>query len=606
MNVVFHLFGLRQQKFIDLLQVIALGLLASSFIYLIAANWWMIPQALQLSIPMLLLFLTAIASVYFSKNQRIRQSLDCICALMLGLSLAVIGQVYQTGADSYLLFLLWSVLLLPWLLRPNIGVFCLFSVLSQLALFLYFKQMHLLEQSEVIYLLGLNLLALLCFFWCFKQYAVLRYIFLLFFAVISACSMLWFINTDQWAYLLSSFFLPSCALLYFYLNKHSLGSSLAALSLGITSSIWLVYIILEQNFASDGAVLFSLALLIFAWFALLSFALIRLLPQTNFYVIPLAFGAWLAGILLAASFLIAWGSFSLLLGTVFIATSVIILSKYQHFFARQLAYCLLISGQMALMWHSYELTEIISIVFVVQLAMLGLCFYLRSHWFFITLQLIASYVVALMVWFDLLSLTELDAPRYIAIWTAFNLLCYSLILVLARIRNLAYRRSIMLFVLSVIVMTSLQYQLGLVSHLALYRGLTWNSILSVAWVCASAWFILKPQLKPVALISMLLLGSILSLLGYFEIYLLLLILAWAIQAADKLVTACALLILIYVLWQLYYLLDLSFLFKALSIFISALLIFILHAVLNRNEQNPQVLQDSQSPQNNMGNGGGIA
>ena len=104
--MVFHLFPLRQQKFIDLLQVIALGLLASSFIYLIAANWWMIPRGMQLSIPLILLFLTAITSIFYSHNARIRQSLDCICGLMLGLSLAVIGQVYQTGADSYLLFLL--------------------------------------------------------------------------------------------------------------------------------------------------------------------------------------------------------------------------------------------------------------------------------------------------------------------------------------------------------------------------------------------------------------------------------------------------------------------------------------------------------------------
>ena len=582
--MVFHLFPLRQQKFIDLLQVIALGLLASSFIYLIAANWWMIPRGMQLSIPLILLFLTAITSVFYSHNARIRQSLDCICGLMLGLSLAVIGQVYQTGADSYLLFLLWSVLLLPWLLRPNIGIFCLLSIVSQLALFLYFKQMHLLEQSNVIYLAGLNTLALLCAFWCLKQYAALSYVFLLFFAVISAYSMFRFISAEQWFYLLSSFLLPVSAFIYLYLNKQPLGSSLAALSIGISSTIWLVHIILEQNFALDSAVFFALALLIFAWFALLSCALVRLLPQTNFYVIPLAFGAWLAGILLATSFLMSWGTLSLLLGAVFIVASSFILRKYRHYFARQLAYCLLISGQVALMWHSYELTKITSIVFAVQLAILGLCLYLRSHWFFIALQLIATYITAWIVWFDLSSLPELDTQLYIAIWTGFNLLCYSLIFILARIADLAYRRSVMLLVLVIVVMRSLQYQLGLTSHFALYQGLSWNTLLSLLWVAASAWFILKPQLKAIPMLAVTLLGMMLSLLGYFEVYLLLLILAWAIQARDKLVYACALLILMYILWQLYYLLDLSFLFKALSIFISALLIFVLHFILQSSLQ----------------------
>ena len=47
---------------------------------------------------------------------------------MIGLSLAVIGQVYQTGADSYLLFLIWTLLILPWLYRPNIGIFALITL----------------------------------------------------------------------------------------------------------------------------------------------------------------------------------------------------------------------------------------------------------------------------------------------------------------------------------------------------------------------------------------------------------------------------------------------------------------------------------------------
>ena len=105
------------------LKVLGLALIAVSILYLMAANWWMLPKWVQLGIPMLILVCSAAASAYFSQKVWLQQSLDAVAGLMLGLSLAVIGQVYQTGADSYLLFLLWAVLLLPWLYHPNIGIF---------------------------------------------------------------------------------------------------------------------------------------------------------------------------------------------------------------------------------------------------------------------------------------------------------------------------------------------------------------------------------------------------------------------------------------------------------------------------------------------------
>ena len=129
-----------QPAVIQYLQIIGIGLIAVSIVYLLAANWWMLPKWVQLLIPQALVLTSALLSIRFSAREMVRQSLDGVVGLMLGLSLAVIGQIYQTGADSYQLFLLWALLLLPWLYRPNIGVFALFCVISQLALYLYFKQ----------------------------------------------------------------------------------------------------------------------------------------------------------------------------------------------------------------------------------------------------------------------------------------------------------------------------------------------------------------------------------------------------------------------------------------------------------------------------------
>lgn len=62
-------------------------------------------------------------------------------AFLVGVLLAVFGQVYQTGADPYGLFLAWAVLILPWALAGRqAGLWLLFVALLDLALILYWIQ----------------------------------------------------------------------------------------------------------------------------------------------------------------------------------------------------------------------------------------------------------------------------------------------------------------------------------------------------------------------------------------------------------------------------------------------------------------------------------
>lgn len=585
MKAIFQFFPFRQQKFIDLLQVMAFGLLASSFIYLIAANWWMIPKWLQLSIPQLILLLAAFGSVHFVNNERIRQSLDCICGLMVGLSLMVIGQVYQTGVDRYILFILWSVLLLPWLFRPNIGVFCLFSIVSEVALLLYCLQTVVFEHSDILYLVRFNLLSLILFIWAAKQYPALNYAFLLFYTGFSILCMFFFIGGDSFAFFISSLFLPIVLFIYFYSKKQPLGSSLSALSLGVCISIWFVNLIVQQNFVSISSFYFCLAFLIFIWFGLLSFILMRLLPKNHYYVIPLAFGAWLAGLLLAGTFLVNWASFSLLFAIVFIVLSLLILRSYQYAFFRQLAYCLWVCGQVAVIVHSYELTQSYVVVLAAQLILLCISFYQRSHWVFIALQLITSYMAALLLLFDCWDRNIFNTQQFVSIWQVLNLCCYSTIFLFGRRIQQQKHRSVMLFILVIILITSLQHQLGEIYHVQLLHFFSWNTLLPIVWVLISVWFVLKPQLNTMTTLTIACVGSLLSLLGYFEIYLILLIMAWALQFSERLIFSCALAILIFLCWQLYYLLELSFLFKAFSIFISGVLLLLLYVVLQKSLQH---------------------
>jgi uncharacterized membrane protein len=60
---------------------------------------------------------------------------------LVGVLLAVYGQVYQTGADPYGLFLGWGMLILPWvLIGRQAGLWMLLIVLANLSIIMYWTQ----------------------------------------------------------------------------------------------------------------------------------------------------------------------------------------------------------------------------------------------------------------------------------------------------------------------------------------------------------------------------------------------------------------------------------------------------------------------------------
>jgi uncharacterized membrane protein len=62
-------------------------------------------------------------------------------AFLVGILFAVFGQVYQTGADPYGLFMTWAILILPWaLVGRQSGLWLLFLVLLDLTLIMYWTQ----------------------------------------------------------------------------------------------------------------------------------------------------------------------------------------------------------------------------------------------------------------------------------------------------------------------------------------------------------------------------------------------------------------------------------------------------------------------------------
>lgn len=557
------------------LKILGLALITVSLLYLMAANWWMLPDPVQLAIPMLILFCSAVASIYFDQQEWVRQSLDTVSGLMLGLSLAVIGQIYQTGADSYLLFLLWSALLLPWLYHSNIGIFIMLCVVSQLTLYLYFKQSSWMGRAEGLYLFGLNLLTVLSFAYAMRYYSLLRFLFITFVIVISISSMMQFIHHSKLIYLASSVVLPTGAAFYFYRKHQALEAILLIAGLAASVSFW-GFELVENQLTNSATGLFVLAVLIFGWFALISFALNRIFPQTKFSVIPLALGAWISGIILAVLLLTYWEAFSILMGIIFIGIAWQLLGQQASVFMRQFAYCLWICGQAAVLIHTELLTDSMVVVWLLQLLMLGLAVIKRMHWSILTLQLLITHALAIVVL--ILENSFKHDDMVISIILSLNYVIFSGLFLTARYwQSSHYQKSIFLWMIAMLTGSAVVQALTGLEH--------WQSIGQISFEQVLLFYILPSLLlfsfiwqnwqqfseKWLWLIPVL--GLLLILLGYFEIFIIMLLMAWAVVYQQRMIQALSILLLIFWLWMLYYNLGLSFLVKSLTIFISGLMVW---------------------------------
>ncbi|WP_216933842.1 DUF2157 domain-containing protein [Acinetobacter sp. BY484] len=571
-----------QPAVIQILQIIGIALIAVSIVYLLAANWWMLPKFVQLFIPQILLLGSALLSVRFAAWEKLRQSLDTVAGLMLGLSLAVIGQVYQTGADSYQLFLLWAILLLPWLYRPNIGVFALFCLVSQLALYLYFKQSFWLLRAETAYLLSLNLLTGLSLIYALRHYPLLRYLFIAVVVLISVFSMVRFIDSNSIWYLGSVLILPILFSAYFYTRQQQLETSLLVAGLALSFSI-LIFDLTDQYLQNSAAGLLVLALLIFGWFAAISALLIKLLPKSRFSVIPLALGAWIAGVILAILLLTYWESFSILMGIIFVGFAWWLIHGKPSVFLRQLAYCLWVCGQAAVLIHTELLTDSLLLIWLIQVGITLLSIMSRMHWLVVLLQLLLAHGLGIAV---LVEQHAFFKDPHLMTW--ITLLNYSILtgaLLTAR-RWLAspYAKTMNLWVISILAVTAIfqcLLQFGVTQQLQ-PQGMDEAIIffiLPAIWLLSFIGIHLKQfSMRQLWLIPTA--GILLIALGYFEIFIILVFMAWARVNQQRLIQALFILLLIFWLWLLYYNLGLSFLFKSVSIFASGVLVFLLAHVLS--------------------------
>ena len=151
MNTI-GLFNLSWQRYLNLLfLLLTVGFLTSGVVTLIAANLDYFSDLAKIYGLQTLLVVTVVLGIYCFIRESRRQakeklkwktySLFFVVSVLIGALFALVGQTYQTGADVWQLFAVWTLCQLPFLLLfPNVASALLFAATANVAFYLFNEQ----------------------------------------------------------------------------------------------------------------------------------------------------------------------------------------------------------------------------------------------------------------------------------------------------------------------------------------------------------------------------------------------------------------------------------------------------------------------------------
>ena len=146
------LFNLSWQRYLNLLfLLLTIGFLTSGVITLIAANLDYFSDLAKIYGLQTLLVVTVILGLYCFIRESRRQakeklkwktySIFFVVSVLIGGLFALVGQTYQTGADLWQLFAVWTLCQLPFLLLfPNVASALLFATTTNVTFYLFNEQ----------------------------------------------------------------------------------------------------------------------------------------------------------------------------------------------------------------------------------------------------------------------------------------------------------------------------------------------------------------------------------------------------------------------------------------------------------------------------------
>ncbi|WP_299343502.1 DUF2157 domain-containing protein [uncultured Maritalea sp.] len=116
-------------------------LVLAGIVFFFAFNWKDMPGWQKLGLIDLALVGCLLVSLWRGLDDGAGQALAIGASIFVGVFMAVFGQIYQTGADAYQLFMMWALLILPWvILSKSLAHWTLWLVVAHTFLLVFWVQ----------------------------------------------------------------------------------------------------------------------------------------------------------------------------------------------------------------------------------------------------------------------------------------------------------------------------------------------------------------------------------------------------------------------------------------------------------------------------------
>ena len=149
-------------------------LILAGIIYFFAFNWSKITPHLKFGIIEIALTI-AIGLTYFKGLKNLTgKVLLTTASILVGVFLAVFGQIYQTGADVYSLFMIWSGLIFPWVIISEFTtLWAIWLLIVNISICLFWFQ-NIPQASSMYYIFLISLIAFNSAFAALREHFVKR------------------------------------------------------------------------------------------------------------------------------------------------------------------------------------------------------------------------------------------------------------------------------------------------------------------------------------------------------------------------------------------------------------------------------------------------
>ncbi len=124
-----------------LLLLVGSALVLAAVIFFFAYNWDGLGRWQKMGILQVSVILSLAAGQYVGFGRLVGQLFLFAASILIGVSLAVFGQIYQTGADAFGFFAMWALFIVPWMVASAFApLWVLGVILINLAIWFFWGQ----------------------------------------------------------------------------------------------------------------------------------------------------------------------------------------------------------------------------------------------------------------------------------------------------------------------------------------------------------------------------------------------------------------------------------------------------------------------------------